>query len=147
MTLIILFWLNFKTITESIIYLSTLLGIFGFIKLFYIRIFDKNLAPFSTYSHYFNLIYIGLIYITLFIWLVSDNNFQSEIYLYFSGLLTFKKIPDIVVIGKLHIFLTLIFFIYLPFTFLFHFISNILPTTKYAGMMNQISKVVKSKKK
>lgn len=55
--------------------IGSVIGIIGGIRLFMQRIVDVNLRLYSTASHYFNILLISAMYISLLWWALSDNNF------------------------------------------------------------------------
>lgn len=102
---------------------GAIIGILGSLRLFIVRIADKNLRLFSTPSHYFNIVLIGAIYLTVFIWLIQGHDFVEGITGFYAGMFTFSAI-DMPTIGYWHIIISLLFLIYLPFTHMTHFFTK-----------------------
>lgn len=103
---------------------GSIIGIIGGIRLFMQRIVDADLRLYSTASHYFNIILISFIYISLLWWALSDKNFVSNAIGFYTALFTFGKLNEIPTIAYIHIYTTLFFMIYLPFTHMTHFFSK-----------------------
>lgn len=101
-----------------------IIGLAGSFRLFFQRLVDSGLASYSTPSHYFNLILIGLLYFTLVIWAFTDPSFAVNISLYYKSLFTFSAQPVMPAIGYWHIGVALFFFVYLPFTHMTHFFTK-----------------------
>ncbi len=102
---------------------GAVIGVLGALRLFIARIVDKNLRLFSTPSHYFNIVLIGAIYLTVLIWLLQPYNFTEGIAAFYAGLFTFSGV-ELPAIAYWHIIISLIFLIYLPFTHMTHFFTK-----------------------
>ncbi len=101
------------------------IGLLGSIRIFFSRVVDKGLRNYSTASHYFNILLIGAIYATALIWIITDPNCVNELVAFYSALITFNtNIPEIALIGKIHIYTTLVFLAYFPFTHMTHMITK-----------------------
>ena len=112
----ILFWLIFL-----ITWLGAVIGVIGSGRLFFHRLTDTGLRKYSNPSHYFNILLIGAIFLTAFIWLLTDSNMIPKLTGYYSGIITFASIPEIPLVGSIHIITSLVFLLYLPFTHMTHF--------------------------
>lgn len=103
-----------------IAWVSSIMGIFGSIRLMFSRVVDQGLRNHSTVSHYFNIIFIGAIYLTIFIWLMAEPNFVSNLTSFYASLITFSAMPELSTIGIFHIVVVALFIAYLPFTHMSH---------------------------
>lgn len=111
-------------------YLTIFCGAFGLIAgtigalgLLLKRTFNEDLKKYSSPSDYFNLLLLLAIFISgLYAWLTVDNSF-SIVRDYIQNIFTFKPmIVDNAIITEL--VLACVFFIYLPFTHMTHFIAK-----------------------
>lgn len=124
------FWSIYRIIIDVIIWIASILGILGALRLIFTRIANRNLALYSTPSHYFNIILIGAIYTTALIWRLTDAEMVRNLMGFYLGLLSFSKtitenLPThISMIGNTHIIISLFFIIYLPFTHMTHFFAK-----------------------
>jgi nitrate reductase gamma subunit len=113
---IFLFWL-----IKLLIWIGGGLGIIGSIRLIFSRIVESGLRNFSSPSHFFNIILIGGIYFTVFLWSLTDADFMSNLIGFYTGLITLQSIPELPLVVYFHIWLSVFFLIYLPFTHMTHF--------------------------
>ena len=124
------FWMIYKNVIDIIVWIGSILGVLGAIRLLFTRIANRNLAKYSTASHYFNIFLIGAIYLTALWWRITDNNMVNELMGFYLGLLSFSNeiamnLPgSIPKIGSVHIIISLIFILYLPFTHMTHFFAK-----------------------
>lgn len=116
---LVLFWVVYLAA-----WIGAAIGVFGSLRLLFLRIVDRGMAAYSTPSHYFNIILIGAIFATALLWLISDKTFISNAGGYVAGIITFSQYPSLPVVGILNIVLTLAFLIYLPFTHMTHFFTK-----------------------
>ena len=66
-----------------------ILTIFGGLGLLYLRLTDSDLKPYTNLSHIFNLLFITIALVLIFIfWITADNDF-SMLRGYVSSLITF----------------------------------------------------------
>jgi nitrate reductase gamma subunit len=101
-----------------------LLGGLGAIGLILKRALDSNLRPFNTISKYFNLVFLGAIFVSgAYAWLTSGN-FASEMSFFIKGLITLDVSVTLSFPLSLHIIISLLFLIYLPWTDMIHFIAK-----------------------
>ncbi len=104
-----------------------ILGIFGTIGsalLLYKRIFDRKYSIYSTFSHYFNIILIGSVFVTALLWLTSANDYLGESLAFFRGLPHLEIQSNLSAIGTLHILIALFLVVYIPFTHMTHFFTK-----------------------
>ena len=124
------FWIIFRTVIDVLIWVGSILGILGSFRLLFTRIVNRNLSLYSTTSHYFNIIFIGVIYATALIWRLNDSDMVRNLMVYYFVIITFSKeiavdLPlQIPAIGFVHIIISLLFIIYLPFTHMTHFFAK-----------------------
>ncbi|MBM2816384.1 MAG: nitrate reductase gamma subunit [Ignavibacteria bacterium] len=112
----LMYWL-----IQYIVWVGSALGVLGAVKLFSSRLFVPGLRKFSAASHYFNIILIGGIYLTAFIWSVTDISFMNNLIGIYTGLITLNSIPELPFIAYLDVWLIVLFLAYLPFTHMTHF--------------------------
>lgn len=100
------------------------LGSLGAIGLILKRTLDSNLRPFNTLTKYFNLVLLGAVFISGgYAWLHSGD-FASEMSLFIKMLITLDTGVTATFLLSLHIVISLLFLIYLPFTDMIHFIAK-----------------------
>jgi nitrate reductase gamma subunit len=116
------FYLHYFTII--LLWAGAIIGTIGSIRMFFLRLTDKNLSLYATASHFFNIILIGAVYISNLIWLIFDGNVVSEIISFHKGLLTLSNINDFPVAGYVNLYLSLFFIAYFPFTHMSHFLTK-----------------------
>jgi nitrate reductase gamma subunit len=101
-----------------------LLGSLGIIGLILKRTLDSNLRPFNTFSTYFRLFFLGTVFISGgYAWLLS-RDYASEMSLFIKKLITLDYGITVIFPLALHISLSLLFILYLPFTDMIHFIAK-----------------------
>jgi nitrate reductase gamma subunit len=105
-------------------WIASILGIFGSIRLFFLRLVDKKLATFATPSHFFNIIIIGAMYVTTLVWLLTDPMFFQNIVAFYAGFFTVSPVEALPAIGIWHIATVIFFMAYLPFTHMTHFFTK-----------------------
>ncbi len=116
--------LRLQTIIYYVSWLFTIiaypLGILGSFTLILKRIFDRNLRLFSSFSRYFNLIFLLIFFISGGLALLSSADITSDIMTFIKDIFTFN--PDITVSypESLHFIIFLLFLIYLPLTDMLH---------------------------
>jgi nitrate reductase gamma subunit len=117
--------LNVFLIIVSVLALAGyLLGGLGTIGLILKRALDSSLRSFNTFSKYFNLVFLGAIFTSgAYAWL-SLPDFASEMTLFIKGLITLDVAVTASFPLTLHIIISLLFLIYLPFTDMIHFIAK-----------------------
>jgi nitrate reductase gamma subunit len=115
---------GFLMIVSVLALIGYLLGGLGAIGLILKRALDSSLRPFNTFSKYFNLVFLGAIFASgAYAWL-SLPGFASEMALFIKGLITLDAGMSASFPLTLHIIISLLFLIYLPFTDMIHFIAK-----------------------
>ncbi len=112
----VLFWIIYYAVL-----IGSAIGFLGAIRLFFARVVEKELALYSSFSHYFNIILIGAIYFTALLGLAQDSFFVENLTKFYAGLLSFSSIPEMSTVTYWHIWISLLFVLYLPFTHMTHF--------------------------
>lgn len=140
---------------DIIAWAGSIIGVLGSVRLLASRIIDKGLATYSTASHYFNIILIGGIFLTLLLWLINDPMMIPNLIGYYKSVVTFSAIENIPTIGMWHIVLSLIFLLYLPFTHMTHFFTKYFiyhkirwedtPNVSGSAMQGEITKMLNQK--
>ena len=101
-----------------------LLGSLGAIGLILKRALDSNLRPFNTFATYFNLLLLGAVFISgAYAWF-SSPDFALEMSLFIKGLITLDAGVTLTFSLSLHIVISLLFILYLPWTDMIHFIAK-----------------------
>ncbi|MDQ1266437.1 MAG: Nitrate red gam protein, partial [Bacteroidota bacterium] len=107
-----------------IAWVGSILGLAGAVRMYFLRIVEPGLRNFSSPSHYFNILLIGAIYLTLLMWLIMDPNFAPRTSGYYAGLMTFTHSGNMPAIAVWHICLIVFFLIYMPMTHMTHFFAK-----------------------
>ncbi|MGQ9818586.1 MAG: hypothetical protein ACUVQ1_01470 [Candidatus Kapaibacteriales bacterium] len=103
---------------------SSFFGVVGSIVLLFKRIFDKDLSTFSNPSHYFNIILIGSLYVTLFFGFLFGEFDVSKILTFYHSTFTFSNLRLDSIWGQIHFYILSFFLFYLPFTHMTHFFAK-----------------------
>jgi nitrate reductase gamma subunit len=112
----------FQNIASVLAVMGYVLGSLGAIGLFLKRMLDSNLRPFSTFSMYFRLVFLGTVFISgVYAWF-DIKNFASETSNFVENLITLDTGVSTSLPLALHIIISLLFIMYLPFTDMIHFI-------------------------
>ncbi len=100
------------------------LGSLGAIGLILKRALDANFRPFNTITKYFNLVFLGAVFISgAYAWF-SSPDFASEMSLFMKGLITLDTGVTLTFSLSLHVVISLLFILYLPWTDMIHFIAK-----------------------
>lgn len=114
----------FQEIASILAVVGYLLGGLGAIALLLKRALDSNLRPFNTTTKYFNLVLLGAVFISgAYAWF-SAGDFAAEFSSFIRGLITLDGGISAGFPLSLHIVISLLFLIYLPFTDMIHFIAK-----------------------
>lgn len=114
----------FLAITSVVAVVGYLLGGAGAIGLILKRVLDANLRSFNTVTKYFNLVFLGAVFISgAYAWF-SSGNLASEMSLFIKGLVTLDTGITVAFPLSLHIIISLLFLLYLPWTDMIHFIAK-----------------------
>jgi nitrate reductase gamma subunit len=101
-----------------------LLGSLGAIGLIIKRALDPNLRPFNTITKYFNLVFLGAVFISGACAWFSSPDFASEMSLFVKGLINLDTGVAFTFPLSLHVIISLLFVLYLPWTDMIHFIAK-----------------------
>jgi nitrate reductase gamma subunit len=104
--------------------LGYVLGTVGVLGLLFRRIFDSELRPFTTAAAVFNLIFLLAIYATGLNALASLDGFSFIMIGFVKSLFPFNAGIILPGAALLHIVLALLFLVYLPFTYMMHFVAK-----------------------
>ncbi len=114
----------FLVIASVLAVAGYLLGGLGAIGLILKRALDSNLRSFNTFTKYFNLVFLGAVFISgAYAWLALPD-FASEMSLFIKGVVTLDAGVMLSFPLSLHIIISLAFLIYLPMTDMIHFIAK-----------------------
>lgn len=100
------------------------LGGLGVVGLILKRISNEGLRPFSSFTTYFNLFFLGAVFLTGYMSWMKAENLAADMSLIIKQTLTLDNAINISYPLSLHIGLSLVFLIYLPMTNMIHFIAK-----------------------
>ncbi|MBC8275488.1 MAG: respiratory nitrate reductase subunit gamma [Chloroflexi bacterium] len=113
-----------RGIASVLALMGYLLGSLGAIGLIIKRALDSNLRPFNTITKYFNLVFLGAVFGSgAYAWF-SSPDFASEMSLFIKGLITLDAGITLTLSLSLHVVISLLFILYLPWTDMIHFIAK-----------------------
>jgi len=114
----------FQGIASILAVVGYLLGSLGTIGLILKRALDSNLKPFNTFSTYFRLLFLGAVFISGgYAWFYSGD-YVSEMSIFIKRLITLNSGVTVIFPLALHIAISLLFIVYLPFTDMIHFMAK-----------------------
>ncbi len=105
-------------------YTGYFIGALGSTGLIIKRAVDTKYKNFNTPSTYFNLIFLAMVFTTGIYSLFASEDFFMEIMFLLGSLLTFDTGVTVYFPLSLHVITALLFVIYLPFTYMIHFIAK-----------------------
>jgi nitrate reductase gamma subunit len=101
-----------------------LLGSVGAIGLILKRALDSNLRLFNTITKYFNLVFLGAVFVSGACAWFFPPDFASEMSLFIKGLIILDAGVTLTFSLSLHVVISLLFVLYLPWTDMIHFIAK-----------------------
>jgi nitrate reductase gamma subunit len=114
----------FLTITSVVALAGYLLGGLGAIALILKRALDANLRSFSSASKYFNLAFLAVVFISgAYSWFATPD-FARTLSQFIRGLVTLDTSVSVTFPLSLHVILASLFFLYLPWTDMIHFVAK-----------------------
>ena len=114
----------FLVITSIVALAGYLLGGLGAISLILKRALDANLRSFNSTSKYFNLAFLAAVFISgICSWLATPD-FALTLSQFIQGLVTLDTGVTVAFPLSLHVILASLFFLYLPFTDMIHFVAK-----------------------
>lgn len=114
----------FLTITSIVALAGYLLGGLGAVSLILKRVLDANLRAFSSTSNYFNLAFLAMVFISgAYSWFATPD-FALTLSQFIKGLVTLDTSVSLTFPLSLHVILASLFFLYLPFTDMIHFVAK-----------------------
>jgi len=114
----------FLVITSVAALAGYLLGGLGAVSLLLKRIFDSDLRAFNSTAKYFNLAFLAAVFISgAYSWFAIPD-FALTLSQFVEGLVTLDTSLTIVFPLSLHVILASLFFLYLPFTDMIHFVAK-----------------------
>lgn len=113
----------FHVITTVVIAAACLSGIIGGVGLILKRLLDNNLRNFSSFSTFFRLIFLGAVFISGGVALLYSGNYIEEMSGFVKGIIIFDSI-SVSTAPAVHLIISFLFIIYLPFTDMVHFITK-----------------------
>jgi nitrate reductase gamma subunit len=114
----------FQDIASALALAGYLAGGLGAISLILKRRLDNNYRPFTTLPMYFRLVFLGAVFISgLWTWF-GAGNFAVVASNFIKNLFTLNSDIAATVPLSVHIIISLLFIVYLPFTDMLHFIAK-----------------------
>ena len=114
----------FQGIASVLAVAGYLLGGLGAIALLFKRALDANLRPFSATAKYFILALLGAVFISgAYAWF-SLGDFAAQMSLFIRGLITLDTGLTVALALSVHVIISLIFILYLPWTDMIHFVAK-----------------------
>jgi nitrate reductase gamma subunit len=114
----------FQEIASVLAVAGYLLGGVGAISLLFKRALDANLRPFNTTTKYFNLALLGAVFISgAYAWF-SLGDFAAQMSLFIKGLITLDTGLTVALSLSVHVIISLLFLLYLPWTDMIHFVAK-----------------------
>jgi nitrate reductase gamma subunit len=114
----------FVVITSVVALAGYLLGGLGAISLLLKRIIDSDLRAFNSTSKYFNLGFLAAVFISgAYSWFIIPD-FALTFSQFIKGLVTLDTGVTVAFPLSLHVILASLFFLYLPFTDMIHFVAK-----------------------
>lgn len=101
-----------------------LLGSLGTIGLFLKRTIDVDFKPFNTFSKYFNLLFLGAMFISGCYARLSIADFTFELGAFMKDLVTFNGGMVVTFPMSLHLGISFLFLLYLPLSDMVHFVAK-----------------------
>jgi nitrate reductase gamma subunit len=114
----------FLAITSVVALAGYLLGGLGAISLILKRALDSDLRAFSSVSKYFNLVFLAAVFASgAYSWFALPD-FALSFSQFIQGLVTLDTALTVVFPLSLHVILASLFFLYLPWTDMIHFVAK-----------------------
>jgi len=114
----------FLAITSVVALAGYLLGGLGAISLILKRALDANLRSFNSVSKYFNLVFLGAVFASgAYSWFALPD-FALSMSQFIKGLVTLDTGLTVAFPLSLHVILASLFFLYLPWTDMIHFVAK-----------------------
>lgn len=114
----------FLAITSVVALAGYLLGGLGAISLILKRTLDANLRSFNSVSKYFNLVFLGAVFISgAYSWFATPD-FALAMSRFIQGLVTLDTGLNLAFPLSMHVILASLFFLYLPWTDMIHFVAK-----------------------
>jgi nitrate reductase gamma subunit len=116
-----------KPLRESVSALSLigyLLGSAGAVGLLLKRLLDPGLRPFTTISRYFNLLFLGVVFLSGSYACLRSGDYAAEVSRFARGLIGLDPHATVALPLSLHLGASLLFLLYLPLTDMIHFIAK-----------------------
>ncbi len=103
---------------------SYIMGCIGALGLLYRRVSDSEIKPFTTFATIFNLLFLFAVFATGAYAISNTGTYSSLMIGYVKSLITADFSMVLPGSFSLHIGLGLLFIIYLPFTYMMHFVAK-----------------------
>jgi nitrate reductase gamma subunit len=116
-----------KPLRECVAALSLigyLLGAAGAVGLLLKRRLDPGLRPFTTISRYFNLLLLGVVFLSGSYACLRSGDYTAEVSRFAAGLIGLDPGATVALPLSLHLGVSLLFILYLPLTDMIHFIAK-----------------------
>jgi nitrate reductase gamma subunit len=115
---------TFYTITGVVTAAGCILGSLGAFGLILKRSLDANYHNFSSFSTFFKLAFLAAVFISGGFALIYADNYPAEMALFTRDIITLNTGIQTSAISSVHIIISMLFIIYLPFTDMVHFVTK-----------------------
>jgi nitrate reductase gamma subunit len=109
---------------SAIALLGYLLGSAGAVGLLVKRLLDPGLRLFTPISRYFNLLFLGVVFLTGCYACLRSGDYAAEVSRFVDGLISLDPNATVALPLSLHLGASLLFLLYLPLTDMIHFIAK-----------------------
>jgi nitrate reductase gamma subunit len=99
---------------------GSIVGTLGSVGLFFRRMTDREMSVSSSFATYFNIVLIAGIFVSGLVLINSGNGIDKLMTFYYS-LIAFKAMPELGRSLAIHVGISGLFMLYLPFTHMAHF--------------------------
>lgn len=114
----------FLTITAVIVAAGCIIGIIGAAGLILKRALDADYSSYSTFSSYFKLVLLLAVFASGGISMLMPGGYALEMSRFTEGIITLETNISVSVASAVHILISFLFVLYLPFTNMVHFITK-----------------------
>lgn len=115
---------TFYSITAVIVAAGCIMGILGSAGLILKRSIDAGLREYSSFSTYFRLALLLAVFASGGIGMIMADNYAREMSFFVQGIITLDKEIAVTTASSVHIIISFLFALYLPFTNMVHFITK-----------------------
>ncbi len=107
-------------LSYAVFFAGCIIGTIGALGLLIMRMTNHEMAMSSSFGSYFNIIFIGAIFVSGLALILSGNPIEKLTTFYYA-MITFKGLPNLGAAFTIHAAISALFILYLPFTHMTHF--------------------------